>query len=453
MATNRNYFPRTIDKYLLDWKNSSKHKPLLLRGARQVGKSSAIRNLAQSFKYYIEINFEKQSSLKDLFKNDLEPHEISNRLSALYGVPIVPKETLLFLDEIQACPEAIHSLWFFSEDFPELHVAAAGSLLEFALKKMTSFGVGRIRSLFMYPLSFDEFLTASKHQSWIEEKQKANSSMPLFEAMHKQLVESFRSFLMIGGMPESVARWIESQNYRECQQVQDDIMQTYEDDFSKYSERIDPLLLRQTLHSVAHQTGEKFVYNKVEGDYRSEKVKEALELLKDAGLIIPVIHTAANGLPLGDEINEKFIKYLFVDSGLLLRILNMESIGISEITQLILTGTAADLVNKGQVTEMETGLELLKYNTPAMRHNLYYWQNIKRGALAEVDYVIGYNMKILPIEVKSGTSGSMKSLFKMMEYKNLPYGLRTSLENFGEFNNIKILPLYALSNLFSQNYS
>lgn len=441
------YLARNIDRYLSEWRESRTHKPLLLRGARQVGKSSAIRHLGEAFEYFVEVNFERDSEISAVFNGNLKPQEIASRLSAFYGIPIIPGKTLLFLDEIQVCPSAVHSLWFFYEDYPELHVIAAGSLLEFALKKMASFGVGRVRSLFMYPMSFDEFLNAVGNQSWLNAKREASPENPLFEALHNKLVEAFRTYLMLGGMPESVSTWVETEDYLQCQQIQDDIIQAYEDDFSKYEGKVDPTLLRQTLHSVALQVGSKFVYSNVAGDYRTENVKNALELLKDAGLIKPVIHTAANGIPLGAEINDKFVKYLFMDSGLLLRLLGIGNAGVSEMSRLILVGTASDLVNKGSLTEMVAGLELLKYNTPSQRHDLYYWQNLSRGAQAEVDYVIARDMKIIPVEIKAGTSGSMKSMYQMMNDKQLSYGIRSSLENFGKLEKVDIIPLYALSNL------
>lgn len=445
----KEYYPRAIDKYLLEWKNEKRHKPLLLRGARQVGKSSAVRQLGKAFTHFVEVNFERDREIMSIFAGNLKPQDIASRLSVFYGSPIIPGKTLLFLDEIQACPEAIHSLWFFYEDYPELHVIAAGSLLEFALKKMSSFGVGRVRSLFMYPMSFDEFLVATGHIGWADAKQSASPDNPLFEALHGKLVETFRSYLMVGGMPEAVTQWVETGDYLKCQQIQDDIMLAYEDDFSKYETKADPMLLRQTLRSVALQIGSKFVFSQVQGNYRSEKIKAALELLRDAGLIRPVIHTAANGVPLGAETNEKFVKYLFLDSGLLLRLLGLENTsGPSEMSRFILVSTASDLVNKGHVTEMVAGLEMLKYNTPTQRHDLYYWQNLSRGAQAEVDYVIVKDMNIVPIEVKAGTSGSMKSMYQFMSDKKLGYGIRTSLENFGKLDKIDILPLYALSNLF-----
>ena len=166
-------------------------------------------------------------------------------------------------------------------------------------------------------------------------------------------------------------------------------------------------------------------------------------------MIRPVVHTAANGIPLGAEINDKFIKYIFLDSGLLLRLLGMENAGgASEMSKLILVGAASELVNKGRVTEMVAGLELLKYNTPAQRHDLYYWQNLSRGAQAEVDYVIAKDMKVVPLEVKAGTTGSMKSMYQFMANKQLTYGIRTSLENFGALEKVDIIPLYALSNMY-----
>lgn len=449
LVMEKKYYSRSIDKFLLEWKQESNHKPLLLRGARQVGKSSAIRHLGSNFKYFVEVNFERDKEIKSVFTGNLKPKDIVTRISAFYGVPVVPGETLLFLDEIQACSEAIHSLWFFYEDYPELHVIAAGTLLEFALKKMESFGVGRVRSLFMYPMSFDEFLVATGNEGWINVKQNSSPQNPVFDALHSKLVEEFRNYLMVGGMPEVVSTWVESNNYLKCQQVQDDIILAYEDDFFKYEEKIDSMLLRQTLRSVALQIGSKFVYSQVRGDYRSEKIKTALELLKDAGLIRPTIHTAANGIPLGADINDKFVKYIFLDSGLLLRLLGLENTtGQSEMSKLILVGSASDLVNKGHLTEVVVGLELLKYNTPTQRHDLYYWQNLSRGAQAEVDYVIVKDAKVVPIEVKAGTTGSMKSMYQFMSDKNLEYGIRTSLENFGTLNKVDIIPLYALSNIF-----
>ena len=213
----------------------------MVRGARQVGKSSSIRHLGESFDYFVEINFETRPEYRQIFIDNKNVIDIVSRLSLLAGIPIVENKTLLFLDEVQSCPEALHCLWAFKEDMPHLHVVAAGSLLEFTLKKMPSFGVGRIRSVFMYPMSFDEFLYASGYGHWVEAKSKATYSSPLPPELHDALVREFRSFLIVGGMPASVIAWIESHDYLQCSEELEDIQQTYYDDFAKYAEKINTI--------------------------------------------------------------------------------------------------------------------------------------------------------------------------------------------------------------------
>lgn len=459
------YFKRHIDSALEEWKNSSRRKPLLLRGARQIGKSSSLRRLGKLFKHYVEVNFETQPELRHIFTEISDIKEIASRLGTIMNTPIVEGKTLLFLDEIQACPEALHSLWAFKENMPKLHVVAAGSLLEFTLKEMPSFGVGRIRSMFMYPMSFNEFLTASGLEQWVHEKNKADYTHPLPNELHQALVNQFRSFLMVGGMPASVAAWIESHDYMQCSEEQEDILQTYYDDFAKYSKRIDPRLLRNTLRSVMMQTGSKFMYKRVDGGYRTEEIKRALDMLCDAGIIKMVQHSAGNGLPLGAEVNNKFRKYNYLDTGLMLRMLDMDMGSAQPLTELILAGTAEDLVNKGPITEMLTGWEIIKSLSPRTEHDLYYWENTANGTSSEVDYLASQNFEVVPIEVKSGVSGKMKSLRLFMQNKHLLYAKRCSLENFGvleftdtedklhpkESKHIYIHPLYALSSLLTAN--
>jgi uncharacterized protein len=431
------YLARSIDRQLSAWKEDYKHKPLLMRGARQVGKSSAVRNLGRSFDYFLEINFERQADIAELFRVSLNPKEIVAKLSALTGIPVIPGKTLLFFDEIQACLPAIASLRFFYEDYPELHVIAAGSLLEFALQEIPTFAVGRIRSLFLYPFSFDEFLEAQGFNLLVGEKNRASAETPLPLPLHNQLIDKLRTFFLVGGMPEVVTTWIEEEDYLRCRLVQNDIIQTYLDDFAKYRKRVSPVILQQTLRSVALQSGSKFVYSEVAGEVESAKIKDALELLTMAGIIIPVTHTAANGLPLGAEINTKFRKFLFMDTGLLLRMLNLSM-------EHILLSPARDLVNKGAVSEVFAGLELMKNGSPFERQELYYWLRLSKGAQAEVDYIISGNGHILPIEVKAGTKGAMQSLYRFMELKKSTSGIRTSLENFGKIGMVDICPLYAI---------
>ncbi|MDE6295000.1 MAG: AAA family ATPase, partial [Muribaculaceae bacterium] len=384
------YFRRRIDDELLEWKKSLRRKPLLVRGARQVGKSRSIRHLGETFSYYLEVNFETNPDLKSVFEQEHDVKKICDSLSIIFSTPVRSGETLLFLDEIQACPEALKSLWSFKENLPELHVVAAGSLLEFTLKELPSYGVGRVSSLFMYPMAFDEYLWAIGKEEWDRALSVADSDHPLFEALYKELVNAFRIFLLVGGMPASVAAWVETRDYRNCMTELADIQQTYYDDFRKYSGRISPELLRNTLQSIITQTGGKFIYSRVPGGYSVDDVKRALGLLSDAGLIKSVRHTAANGLPLGGQINEKFNKYLYLDTGLWLRVLDLDFGGAQSINELILTGSQEDLVNKGKLAELSAGWEMVKAADSRHSYELYYWENLSKGATSEVDYVIPY---------------------------------------------------------------
>lgn len=439
----KEYYNRHIDKYLNEWKGDDNRKPLLLRGARQVGKSSSIRNLGKTFKYFIEINIEKQENIRQLFNGNIDVKLICNQISAIFNCPIIAGETLLFIDEIQEDKRVISSLRYFYEDYPELHVAAAGSLLEFALKELPSFAVGRIRSLYMFPFSFDEFLSAQGLDIQVNFKLQSNTKTPLPQALHEEMIRQLRTFYLVGGMPEAVRAWIKTNNYAKCAVVHNDILDTYQDDFSKYKSRFPQLILMNTFKSVALQAGNKFVYSDVESNIRS--VKEALELLTLAGLIIPVTHTSANGLPLGAESNLKYRKFLFLDIGLMQSLLGLKAADI-------LLSDDIDFVNKGGVSEVFAGLELLKYSNYFKKPEMYYWQRMERNAQAEVDYLISKEGAIYPIEVKASKSGSMQSLYKFLSLKRCKHAYRLSLENFSELRLemetvIAIYPLYAIKNI------
>lgn len=452
------YYERIIDSHLLEWARREEHKPLLLRGARQVGKSTAVRHLAEQFDSYIEINFEKQPAYKSLFEKDLDVVRIVPLISAMSKTPITEGKTLLFLDEIQDCPQAIMALRYFREDMPALHVVAAGSLLEFALDELPTFGVGRIHSMYMYPMTFDEFLMANGEQLLLDIRNQATADNPLDDIVRTQLIDLLRTFMLVGGMPESVAKWVATHDYIRCQEVQDDILTGYEDDFPKYRKRVDPTLLRQTMRSAAVQATKKFVFAQVPGNYTSAEVKKALDMLTKAGIVIPVIHTGANGLPLGDECELSIRKFLLLDTGLMLRLLNMTMGDVADITMHILTSTAAELVNKGTIAEMLAGLEYLHYLSPNLRHEQYYWVRQSKNSLAEIDYVVPMMSQIVPMEVKAGVQGGMKSLWEFMREKNLTRAIRCSLENFSSFDytdtksdnairHVLICPLYAISQM------
>lgn len=456
------YIQRNIDVELLEWKNNPMRKPLLLRGARQVGKSSAVRHFGKEFKYFAEVNFERYKAVKTFFQGDIDIRLIAQKIAKYINVPIEEGETLLFLDEIQECPEAIMALRFFKEDYPGLHVIAAGSLLEFTLQELPTYGVGRIHTLFMYPMTFDEFLKANDENGLIDMKGQADSRHPLDDAFHEKLVEYFRIYLLVGGMPEAVLAWIKTHDFNQCSRVQEDIILTYDDDFSKYKKRVSPDLLRTTMRGICHQSGEKITFKQISADYRSSQIREAVRLLTLAGLTTPVVATSGNGIPLDAEANEKNMKILFLDSGLLLTVLQLEGNLAQHLIEQIMTGNPQELVNKGGLVEMVAGLEILRNKPCVQRQRMFYWEK-SGNSIAEIDYLDIFNLKVTPIEIKSGTQGGMKSLWLFMREKNLTEAIRCSFENFGEFSytdsqadnavrHITIVPLYALENLQKMKY-
>ena len=431
------YLQRKIDAELLRWKNMEHRKVVLLRGARQVGKSSAVRELGKTFEHFVEINLEKQPQLKAIFEPDRVVERIVKELSFELKTPIIPTKTLLFIDEIQDCIPAISALRYFYEDMPELHVIAAGSLFEFALEKLPSFGVGRIRSLFMYPFSYDEFIRA---MGFTNELKNYSPEKPLPETMHNRYKRLLIEFMLIGGMPEVVARYVENGSLLECQEILEDITQTFYSDFAKYKQRANVSLLQEVFGSVIEQTGGKFTYSNASKTSNHQQIKESVELLEMAGLIYPVTHTSANGLPLSAEQNSKNRKYLIFDTGIYQRFLKL-NLGGS------FSPDSIEQINKGAFAELLAGLEIMKASPVNFPLSLHYWQREKTGSNAEVDYIVQQGENIVPVEVKANTKGSMQSMFQFLNEKGYPYGIRTSMENFGAYQNIKVYPLYAVSQI------
>ena len=434
------YLHRNIDKELETWKNSPQRKPLLLRGARQVGKSSSVKNLAKKFQYFVEINFDENPNYKAIFEKGFSPAEICEQLAIITNTPIINGKTLLFFDEIQACLSAIASLRYFYEKLPNLHLIAAGSLVEFALAELPSYGVGRIRSIFMYPFSFEEFLLAQNENSLLEAVSKATPEKNIPDIFHQKLKNYLKKFLIIGGMPEAVNSYISKGDLLEVQRVLEDLTQSIEADFSKYKNRVSTARIREVFNTVVQQVGNKFSYSYSNATLSNTQIKEALELLTLAGLVYPVTHSAANGIPLGAEINLKKRKFLIFDTGIFQRILGLN------IGNLFIEDDFS-VVNKGNIAELFVGLELLKNMSAYEKNDLYYWQREERNSQAEVDYIIQKEDQIVPIEVKAGTKGAMQSMFIFLEEKKIGKGIRVSLENFSTINQIKIYPLYAVKNV------
>jgi predicted AAA+ superfamily ATPase len=386
------------------------------------------------------VDFEAQRDLHAIFSSSIDPGAICEQLSLLSNVPIVPGKTLLFFDEIPSCLTAISSLRYFYEKMPQLHIVAAGSLLEFALQELPSFGVGRVRSLFVHPFSFNEFLISCDQSGLVEAIKNASAINPLPELIHKKLIAQYKRFMAIGGMPEVVAKYVASGDMLSCINIIDDLVISYQDDFAKYKRLMPAHRIKETFEAVVRQMGGKFVYTKaaLTGDPR--QIKSAIDLLILAGLVIPVTHTSSNGIPLGAETDPKKRKMLIFDTGVFQRMLGLN------IGELMISENF-DVVNKGALAELSVGLELVKLSSSYRNNSLYYWQRESPGGNAEVDYVFQKGDQIIPIEVKSGMRGAMQSMHLFLREKNLEEGIRFSLENFGKYQNIKTIPLYAVSTL------
>ena len=436
------YIERKIDIELLAWQRSLSRKPLLIRGARQVGKSTAVRNLSKQFDNFIEINFDEQPEYENLFANTSDINDLIEQLAIITQTPIIEGKTLIFLDEIQASLPAISKLRYFYERKPNLHVIAAGSLLEFALSELPSFGVGRVRSLFMYPFSFNEFLGALNETQLVRMLQQSNSAKPLNAIFHEKLKTYFKKFLIIGGMPQAVQTYVANGDLLEVQRILDDLIIAIQADFVKYKRQIPPASIKSIFDSIVKQVGTKFRYSNDFTSLTSPVIKQVVDLLEMAGLVHRVTHSSSNGIPIGAETNPKKTKLLIFDTGIYQRILGLD------VASLLLKDDI-EVVNKGNIAELFVGLELLKSNDCYERTALYYWHREAKNSQAEVDYVIQNQDAIVPIEVKAGTKGAMQSMFLFMDEKKSDWGVRLSLENFTEFDQVKVMPLYAVFNLNS----
>jgi len=434
---------RSVTANLLNWKNSSSRKVMLLRGARQVGKTYSVRELGKTFTFFLEANFEKDREIHQFFSGSLDPNMICQKISAYYSIPIIPGKTLIFFDEIQACPEAISSLRFFYENVPDIHVIAAGSLLEFALENIPSYGVGRIQHLFMYPLSFDEFLLANNEKGLLGEKGQASPTTPLEKPFHDKLLDYLKIYYLFGGMPEVVSEYVTTKNILNCQKILDNLIESLKDDFAKYRKRSLVQRLREVFLSITVQAGSKFMFSNIDSDSRHGSLKEALDILVQAGLAFKVFHSSSRGIPLGAQVKHKRFKVILFDIGMHQRILGADASGI-------LTANNVEMINKGSVAELFTGLEIIKYSPSDLRAEIYYWHREKRGSTAEVDYLVQKNGAIIPVEVKAGTRGKMQSMRIFMEERKLESGIRISLEPFSSYGNIDVVPLYAISNIIKE---
>jgi predicted AAA+ superfamily ATPase len=404
--------------FLQEWLISDNRKPLVIRGARQVGKTWLVRYFAKSVgKKLIEVNLEKYPKLASVFSSN-EPQAIIQRLRSAFETSINPSECILFIDEIQEFPDLFSKLRWFAEDMPELPVIAAGSLLEFVLgKHEMSMPVGRVSYMYLEPLSFEEFLLAQEKHELVAQLKEFTWKAGISEFTHEKLMNYFKEYLIIGGMPAAVSSWINKRSVSDVSRIHNDIMHTYRDDFGKYSGRIAPIRLSEVLTVVPKNLGKKFVYSKVNSDVRIPVIKEALELLCQARVCHKVKASASNGVPLAAEILSHYIKVILLDVGLSSAELGLSLTDLESIDEL-------DLINKGGIAEQAVGQLLRTIHPLYQEPELYYWLSTEKDTSAEIDYVIQHGSKVIPIEVKAGTAGTLKSLHRFMHLKRSSLAVR-----------------------------
>jgi len=431
---------RIIDSFLLEWKDRSNRKPLLLRGARQVGKTYSMRKLGETFTKFVEINLEANPAAKEIIEKDMDPIRIIRQLSELLQVDIIPGETLLFFDEIQVSPQAITTLRYFFEQVSELHVVAAGSLLDFAIDQV-GIPVGRVSSLYMYPVSFLEFIAALGHNKWVKLIIDHSLEEPLGEPIHKKLLGLIGEYLAIGGMPEAINEWIKTKKSRASKIVHSDLIFNYQQDFGKYAKKHQIKYLNILFEKAVDQIGNKFMFNRV-GEYRKRELEPALELLEKAGLLHKIICSSGQGVPLGAQAKLNDFKLIFLDVALTQALLKLDIVPW-------LLNPEKMLINSGQIVEAFVGQELLAYFDPIRKESLFYWRRQKATSQAEIDYLVQIHDQVVPIEVKAGTSKRIKSMqIFLNSHPASTYGVRFSSDNYRIYKKINNYPLYAVAKPF-----
>ncbi len=435
---------RDIYKHLCNWKLESNRRPLLLCGASQTGKTFIVSEFGKNeFDSFIMLNFERNPEYKDIFTTNI-PKEIVERISLCTGKKVVPEKTLLFFDEIQECPQAIVSLRYFFEEMPQIHIIGAGSLLEFTLQSEDfRMPVGRIQYLFIFPLSFGEFLDALGEGNLRSHLLDFSNLPKLPETLHNKLNELVRKYFLLGGMPAVVDEYCKTGDILKCTHIQRSILDTYIDDFAKYSKKNQHRYLKKIAEAVPAMVGQKFVYARVDDSIKSRELKEAYDLLESAGLIYRIKRTSGAGLPLEAHVNDSFFKALFLDIGL------MHSMnGIHAETAKEKDFTA---IFKGAVSEQFAAQELIAYQSPLTKPSVYYWAREEKNSNAEIDYMIQKNSEIVPIEIKSGAAGHLKSLHMFLETFKISQGIKISQAPFQYEPTILSLPFYAIESFMKKD--
>ena len=407
--------------YLTEWAARPSRKPLIIRGARQVGKSTLVRQFANASGFsLLEINFERNPEYRDAFVTK-DPVQIQTTLGLLTGEKIVTGKTLLFLDEIQAAPEALTALRYLYEEAPDLHVLAAGSLLEFTLEDAQfSMPVGRVEYLHLGPMQFEDFVEAMGHVDLVQYLQQLSlddiRAQHLAKPIHEKCLTLLKQYWVVGGLPEAIASYVQSGDFADVSRVQHSIVATYRDDFNKYSQGNLKHRVQLVFDRLPMMVGRKFKYAHISREHRASELEAALQQLCMARIATRVVHSSANGVPLGAESNPRVFKTLYMDIGLMCSALNLNVLDFSKEDM--------SLVNNGALAEQFIGQQLmysgLYYETPS----LYYWVREAKSAAAEIDYLLTCSQQVVPVEIKAGTTGTLKSLHQFLKEKQRHFALR-----------------------------
>lgn len=415
------------------WKKDQRRKPLLLQGARQVGKTYLVEAFGnKEYANFFKFNFEQDPGLGELFKKKLKPENIIENLSLYTGEKISSKDTLIFFDEIQAVPEVLTSLKYFQEQASEYHIIAAGSLLGVSLAKGSSFPVGKVNFMMLYPMSFNEYLIAFDEELLADKLQSKKDNEPLLDIIHENLLSHFKIYLYLGGMPEVLKEYKRSRDIALARKIQNEILEAYSRDFSKYSDKLQAIKTSEFWYSIPRQLAKenkKFKYSQARKNARASTFEQTIVWLKKAGLINVVYNISTPKLPLSGYADRTKFKVYLLDSGLLGAMLNISSDIIVKSNKLFSEYNGAFIENYVASELVAGGVR-----------DLHYWTS---KSDAEVAFILQHHNAIFPLEVKSGLNRNIKSLRSYAD-KYYPKRIyRTSPRNFtrdGDFVNI---PLYA----------
>ncbi len=416
---------RYFEKYLNEWKKRKTRKPLIVRGARQVGKTYIIEQFGKkNFKTFIKINLEENEELKKLFSLK-DTNQIIENLNIIFQKKIEAKKSLLFLDEIQICPQAIVSLRYFYEQNPDLHVIAAGSLLDHTLNQMQySMPVGRVEFAYMYPMNFREFLLAIGQKELVDFLDFFKIDDYIANAIHTKLTIFLRRYFFVGGMPEAVKTYAQTQTLIEVERIHENILKSLEYDFAKYGTKKEQQHLLTVFKEIPKTVSRKIKYVNISKSIRPEAQRNALYKLEMSRIIKLIKHSNALRSPLAHAQKEIF-KPIFADVGLLNHLLQVRLID----TDNLMT------INEGAIAEQFVGQELLNIEPFFIDQNLYYWLRESKNSNAEIDYLWEFKNKVLPIEVKAGKTGTLKSLFVYVFEKKKKFAIRLNI-NTPEIKNV-----------------